>query len=72
MEQNAALLCAWPGLNSPLSLPAEFCSCSVNEVPLLSLSKSSGDPFLLGNFDETPGFFGNESHCDPRPRKLLC
>lgn len=45
MEQSAALTCAWPGLNSPFSFPAELCSCSANEVHLLFLSKSSGDPF---------------------------
>lgn len=58
MEQSTALPCAWPGLNSLLSLPAELCSCSTNEVPLLSLSKSSGDLVLLGNCNETLGFFG--------------
>lgn len=62
MEQNTALPCAWPGLNSLLSLPAELCSCSTNEVPLLSLSKSSGDLVLLGNCNETLGFFEKESH----------
>lgn len=62
MEQNAALPCAWPGLNFLLSLPAELCSCSTNEVPLLSLSKSSGDLVLLGNCSETLGYSGNESH----------
>lgn len=58
MEQSTALPCAWPGLNSLFSLPAELCSCSTNEVPLLSLSKSSGDLVLLGNCNETLGFFG--------------
>lgn len=58
MEQSTALPCAWPGLNSLLSLPAKLCSCSTNEVPLLSLSKSSGDLVLLGNCNETLGFFG--------------
>lgn len=46
MEQNAALTRVWPGLNFPFSFPAELCSCSANEVHLLLLSKSSGDPLL--------------------------
>lgn len=62
MEQNTVLPCAWPGLNLLLSLPAELCSCSTNEVPLLSLSKSSGDLVLLGNCNETLSFFEKESH----------
>lgn len=49
-------------ISSLLSLPAELCSCSTNEVPLLSLSESSGDLVLLGNCNETLGFFGKESH----------